>query len=72
MLQAIRTRFIPNKVILFKKDDDKSLENLAGFTKEMKAIDSKTTAYICQNFVCNRPVTNIKEALKILLDVPHP
>ncbi len=66
MLQAIRTRFIPNKVILLKKEKDTSLENLAGFTKDMKAIDGKTTAYICKNFVCNKPVTNIKEVLKIL------
>ncbi len=70
MLRAIRTKFIPNKVILFKRENDTSLENLATFTKDMEAIDGKTTAYICKNFVCNRPVTSAKEALKILTDAP--
>ncbi len=70
MLQAMRASFMPNKVILFKEENDKSLENLASFAKDMKAIDGKTTAYICKDFVCNRPVTNVKEVLKILADMP--
>jgi len=66
MLHAIRTRFVPNKVMLFKKENNTSLENLAGFTKGMKTIAAKTTAYICQNFACNRPMTDIDEILKTL------
>ena len=68
MLQAIRTRFIPNKVVLFKGESDTSLENLAGFTKDMKAVNNKVTVYICKNFVCSKPLTNVKEVLKILAD----
>ncbi len=68
MLQAIRTRFIPNKVVLFKGESDTSLENLAGFTKDMKAINNKVTVHICKNFVCSKPLTNVKEVLKILAD----
>jgi len=66
MLQAIRTRFIPNKVVLFKRESDTSLENLAGFAKDMKAVNNKVTVHICKNFVCSKPLTNIKEVLKIL------
>ncbi len=68
MLQAIRTRFIPNKVILFKKVNDKSLESLASFTKEMKAVDTTTTAYICVNFACRSPATNVEEVMKAFSD----
>jgi hypothetical protein len=68
MLQAIRTSFVPNKVVLFKGESDTSLENLAGFTKDMKAINNKVTVYICKNFVCSKPLTNVKEVLKILAD----
>jgi uncharacterized protein YyaL (SSP411 family) len=66
MLEAIRTRFVPNKVVLLKKEDQKDLENLAEFTKDMKTIGNKTTAYICKDFVCSKPITEIKEVLKIL------
>jgi len=66
MLHAIRTRFVPNKVMLLKEVDQKDLGNLAGFTKDMKTIDNKTTVYICRNFVCNKPVTEIEEVLEIL------
>ena len=66
VLHAIRTRFVPNKVMLLKKENDTRLENLAGFTKDMKTIAGKTTAYICQNFVCSKPMTDINEVSKIL------
>lgn len=66
MLHAIRTRFVPNKVMLLKEVDQKDFENLAGFTKDMKMIDNKTTVYICRNFVCNKPITEIEEVLEIL------
>jgi len=66
MLEAIRTRFVPNKVVLLKKEDQKDLENLAEFTKDMKTIGNKTTVYVCKDFVCSKPITEIKEVLKIL------
>jgi len=66
VLHAIRTRFVPNKVMLLKKENDTRLENLAGFTKDMKTIAGKTTAYICRNFVCSKPITDINEVSKIL------
>lgn len=66
MVQAIRTRFVPNKAVLLKKENQKNLENLAGFTKDMIMIDNKTTAYICTDFVCSKPVTEIREVLKML------
>ena len=68
MLQAIRARFSPYKVILFKRENDTNLESLAGFTKDMKAVNSKTAAYICKNFVCHKPVTTTREILVMLND----
>ncbi len=66
ILQVIRTRFIPNKVILIKKENDTSLENLAEYTKGMKTIDGKTTVYVCKNFSCNYPTTDLKKVLTYL------
>ncbi|UCE28639.1 MAG: thioredoxin domain-containing protein [Candidatus Bathyarchaeota archaeon] len=68
MLHAIRKRFVPNKVMLLKIAEQKNLENIAVFTKDMKMINNKTTAYICRNFVCNKPMTEIEEVLKVIAD----
>ena len=67
MLQAIRTRFVPNKVMLLKQEDRNKLENLAPFTKDMKTIDGKTTVYICSNFVCKKPMTEIDDVLNEIM-----
>jgi uncharacterized protein YyaL (SSP411 family) len=66
MLRAIRTRFIPNKVILLKQENQRNLAKLAGFTKEMRMINNQTTAYVCKDFACSNPTTEIQEVLKIL------
>jgi hypothetical protein len=66
MLHAIRKRFIPNKVMLLKKPEQKNLEDVARFTKDMKMIDNKTTVYICRNFVCDKPITEVEEVLKVI------
>jgi hypothetical protein len=64
IVQALNTSFIPNKVVLFKKEPDPNLENLAGFVKNMRTINKKTTAYICRAFVCEKPITEVKEVLR--------
>jgi uncharacterized protein YyaL (SSP411 family) len=66
MVQALNTSFIPNKVVLFKKETDPNLENLIGFVKNMRTIDRKTTAYICRAFVCEKPITEVKEVVRYL------
>ena len=63
MLQAIRTRFLPNKVILFKEEGDKTIEDLASFTKTMETVDGKTTAYVCTDLACSLPATDLKQVL---------
>ncbi|WP_254636432.1 hypothetical protein, partial [Bacillus sp. GbtcB13] len=41
-------------------DDSKGI---ADFAAEYKAVDNKTSVYICENFACRQPTTNIDEAL---------
>jgi uncharacterized protein YyaL (SSP411 family) len=66
MFQAVNTCFIPNKVVLFKKETDPSLDNIVGFVKSMKTVSGKTTAYVCRAFVCEKPMTEVKEILQYL------
>lgn len=63
MLAIITQKYLPNTVVLWH---DKAIERLAPFTQGQKAIDGKVTAYVCENFQCNRPTSNLDELKKYL------
>jgi len=63
MLRAINGHFVPNKVVLWQS---KMLARLAPYTREQTAVDGKVTAYICENYHCNRPITDPEQALALL------
>ncbi|MBM3241464.1 thioredoxin domain-containing protein [Candidatus Poribacteria bacterium] len=67
MLKALRERFIPNKVIILRPTEVESPEiiRLANYTKDMLSIDGKTTAYVCQNYSCKQPTTDIGKMLEL-------
>jgi uncharacterized protein YyaL (SSP411 family) len=68
MLQAIRSRFIPNKVIVWLPPGPESSEviRLAPFTTDHKMIQDRATAYVCTNYECKLPTTNTAEMLSLL------
>nr|MBA3569862.1 thioredoxin domain-containing protein [Pyrinomonadaceae bacterium] len=68
MLNALRIRFIPNKVVLLKPTDQKEPEitRLAAFTKYQSSRDGKATAYVCLNYNCKLPTTEINKMLDLL------
>ena len=67
-LKILKSKYIPNKVILFKNTDDKleSLTPLAKWTSSHEMINNKTTYYICEDFSCKLPTTDIEQALKLI------
>lgn len=67
MLSALRKKYIPNKVLLFKgTEDEPGITAIAGFTKGQSPLNGKATAYVCLDHVCNLPVTDLKKALELL------
>jgi uncharacterized protein YyaL (SSP411 family) len=67
MLSAIRKRYSPNKVLLFKGQGDvPGVTAIAEFTKGQSSIDGKATAYVCLDHVCNLPTTDLNKALELL------
>ena len=68
MAKALRTRFLPNKVVLLNPDERKSPEiaKLAEFTKNQSSIDGRATAYVCMNYNCKLPTTDINTMLELL------
>ena len=69
-LNLLRSKYIPNKVMLFKDIDDKvqSLTPLAKWTSNHQMIDNKTTYYICKDFSCKLPTNDIEIALKLIYE----
>lgn len=63
MIKKVNKRFMPFTIILL---NDGNLENIVPFIKDEKKIDNKTTAYICENFSCNKPVYNIEDFIKLI------
>jgi uncharacterized protein len=68
MVRALRHRFIPNKVVLLRPTKEKlpEISLVAEYTRDMSAIGNKATAYVCSQFSCNEPTTDIDEMLKQL------
>ncbi|MHC4159493.1 MAG: thioredoxin domain-containing protein [Planctomycetota bacterium] len=71
MLKFIRSKFLPNAVILLheKGDAASDIERLVPFIKNQTAISGKATAYVCENYLCNQPVNKIEDLDKVLSNV---
>ncbi len=62
----VRGQYNPNRVLLLKNPDDTALEKIAPWTEAQNQIEGKTTFYVCENFACKQPTTDIKTALGLL------
>lgn len=68
ILEALRKHFIPNKVVILKAAKSKSPEiiRIAEFTKYQTSIDGKATAYVCADYKCKMPTTDVSKMLELL------
>jgi len=68
MIKALWTRFLPNKVVLLNPSEQKSPEiaRLAEFIRNQSSIGGKATAYVCLNYNCRLPTTDITKMLDLL------
>jgi len=71
ILKLVRSKFLPNVVILFHEDDktDTAIREIVPFIKYQTAIDGKATVYVCQNYACKQPVQETKALEKMLSDI---
>ncbi len=66
MLAALRRPFLPGKVVLLRPADKKTaaaIIRLAPYTEFMVAQKGRATAYVCTNFVCKLPTTDVSQML---------
>ncbi len=63
LLREVHRHYLPNKLLLIP---DKFLAEKLPELREMKAIDGKATAYVCENFTCQAPLTDQVSLGKLL------
>ena len=76
MLDALANRYAPRTAVLFKPARSRTeapggppanlLAQLAPFTEPHDLLDGKATAYVCTDFACRRPTTDVAEMVKQL------
>ncbi|MHC4616867.1 MAG: thioredoxin domain-containing protein [Planctomycetota bacterium] len=69
MVKIVRSRFLPRAVVLVHASGKagEAIEQQVPFAKSQVAIGDKATAYVCENYVCRKPVNAIGE-LEVLLN----
>ena len=69
MFKELRSWYLPRQVVVFRPPgEDPPVTKIIPFIKEQRSIDGKATAYVCENFACQAPTTDVvqmKEFLKV-------
>ena len=68
MLDALRSRFSPNQILVFRPAGHESagIDAIAPFAKNYGSVDGRATAYVCSGNACKDPTTEVKELLTLL------
>ena len=59
LARAVWEQYLPNKVVMMIGDAREDLGS--PLAEGRKMIDGRPTAYVCKNFICSRPVTEVSE-----------
>ena len=73
MLDVIRKKFIPRKVLLLRGSEaqSKAITELAPFTKFHEPLNGKATAHVCIDHNCKLPTTDVEQMMELLGEVSH-
>jgi len=68
LLRAIRQRYLPNKVVLLADGGEGQnwLSQHIEALRLMAPLHGRPTAYVCQNFACELPVTEAEQLGELL------
>lgn len=72
MLKALRQQFVPNKVVVLHptEQDSPDIDMLLEFLKDYPSIDGKATAYVCLDYACKLPTTDVEIMVRLLTPKP--
>jgi len=72
MLKLIHEKFLPDVVVLLHEPDkdNSAFYDIVPLVKNQTVIDGKATAYVCENYKCNKPVNDIAEFENLFAAAP--
>ncbi|MFQ5510463.1 MAG: thioredoxin domain-containing protein [Candidatus Krumholzibacteriia bacterium] len=70
MDRALNSLYVPNKVVLLKPagEGGSQISRIATFTESHAALEGKATAYVCRNYRCELPTTDVRTMLDLLAE----
>jgi uncharacterized protein YyaL (SSP411 family) len=61
LLRQVWTRYLPNKIVAQAEGNDPRASEAIPLLRERKMIDGRATAYVCEHYTCQQPVTSATE-----------
>lgn len=61
LLREVWKRYLPNKVVALSTEGDARTAELVPLLRERTALNGLATAYVCEHYACQRPVTTPEE-----------
>jgi uncharacterized protein YyaL (SSP411 family) len=82
MLKAVHSKFLPNAIVMLHdpahpgqsaaEGADSAFYEIIPFVEYQTPSDGKATAYVCEDYACRRPVTNVDELEHLLAPNTRP
>ena len=68
MVKAVHRSYLPHKVLVFRPTEVKTpdIVGLAEYTRNQEDIEGAAAAYVCRDFVCRAPTTDILQMIEWL------
>jgi uncharacterized protein YyaL (SSP411 family) len=68
MFRAVQRRYLPNTVVVHRPAEAEGamIILLAPYTENQLSLGGKATAYVCRNYNCKLPTTDVQELLRLL------
>jgi len=72
MLSEVHRHFVPHEVLILADGDagQQFFADRVEFMKSVSKIDNQPTAYVCENFVCQLPTSNLRTLAGLLTRRP--
>jgi uncharacterized protein len=69
MLREVHRHYVPHEVVILADGGagQQFFADRVEFMKSVAKIDDKPTAYVCENFVCQLPTTDVKKLAELLI-----
>ncbi len=71
LLEPVRVRFLPHKVLAFMERSDAELGQKIPLLEGKTAIEDRATVYVCRNYACQEPTTTVEGLERVLARTSH-